>query len=303
MFYSAGKRFVAAMLLVFAVASSVSATLEASTVDETAPGIREEYEAIIADIQKRIKSPKFLVLDEASRGHRRVIDLSAIREPLRQVYEESRERGEQDYAKVYDDFVTKPCMELLELDSRLTEFVEQNPQFDDYVTRGRQDLPLHYSDMVKLCQQGHEHDRSEAQGVYDEIVARIQQTIDGADFSALKKAVSMMQRRSDPIRPSRALARYLLDAYQAHKSRGCFQQTKFADIYAEYVEKPCQKSIELAEELDSYLDQHPIIDDWLHSNKRLPEMYAELVEMCHMINDEGRDRIQAQFEAQKRSLS
>lgn len=297
MYNSTGSKLFGAMLI-FVMMLGVLA--QASTMWQLEPAVKGQYDAIIAEILKRIRSPRFLVLDEASRGFKRTINVSAaIQDPLSQVYEANKAQGDQDYSKVYDRFVTEPCSEFLALDRRLREFVRKNPQSDDYVTHVRKDLPPFYSDTVRLCQQEHDTKQAKGQALYDQIVSRIKQSIEGAEYSVLSGAVRLI-KQSNSLGPSKALARPLADVYRAQRKKGCRKPTTFNDIYSIYVEQPCKKSVDFAAELNECLDQYPQIDDLSYSYERLPELYGEVMEICLMIEEEGRDHIEAQFQIMKR---
>lgn len=302
MYYSSGNTLFGAMLTFVAFALSVS--LQVSAMDHTTPAARRDYDATIAEIKEVMRSQKFLVLDEASRKFTRFVDVSTFDEPLAQVYEAYEEQGEQDRSKVYNEFVAKPCSEILNLANRLTEIANQDPYFDGDIIYADKDLPVNYHDMVKLCQQEHARKRAEGQTRYNEIISRIEASIAGAEYSVLSEAIrsirnELIEQPSDPVQAPKALARALADAYRAHKTGAFKRQPKFDQIYSEFVEQPCYRSIDLAQELNVCLDQYPQIDDLLHSQQALPELYSEMVELCHVIEEAGKDNIRAQFKTMK----
>lgn len=123
---------------------------------------------------------------------------------------------------------------------------------------------------------------------YESLVKSIEDLSNSDEYSIIASASHSYGRRWPPmsristmITETTALALPIWYHYRDNKVAGFWTSKKFDSIYQDYVVKPCVRAKELGEKFDTYISEHPEIDDYKHTGTLTPWLYfTNVVKLC-----------------------
>lgn len=280
--------------------------------------IKNEYSSIINEIQTTLNSPEFRLLAEANlmfdkinivpTKQKQPVDVSEIIiDPQLRLLEA---QGEGSYATLYDNYVTKPCKQIIRLEEKLNDLLDQNPQISTDVFDGSVfilgDLPVLYEDIVEICEREYVRKRAQGQQEYDAILEEIDQLIEDTDQGVLTEAVRWLDLQPDQltyddqtVNPSKDIAELLLHAGKIRKLEDADELKNFNSIFDSSIEEPCERTIAIATKLNDCLERYPQIDDIEHRYSLMPDYFYVVLRICTRIKRDGNEAIFEEFKKLK----
>lgn len=280
--------------------------------------IKKEYNLIIDEIQTTLISPEFRVLIDAnsvferinlfSNKHKETVDVSRIIEYS--LVGVVGAQGGDVYADLYGQYVMEPCKQIIHLEEKLNDFLDQNPQISTDIFDGSifilGDLPVLYEDIIEICERGYVRKRVQGQQEYDAILEEIDQLIEETDESVLTEAVRLLDLQSEKstdleqtMETSKAIAELLLHVRKIRKVENANEFKVFENIFDSSITQPCDRTIALAAKLNSCLERYPQINDVEHRYSHLPDYFHVVTRICQQLKRDGNQDIFEEFKKLK----